>query len=306
MLFAGTDTTATTLAYIFFELARHPAWYERLRAELSSAFASATAASSSTSSATTANPLAGGRNGAENEANAKRATEVDVDDDDNAVVSAQLTYATVKALPVLNAVVWETLRMYPAIPSSLARRVPRGGAPVTGVLGDGGSGGNAWLPADTVVSASTVTLQRNADVFPDPYTWRPERWLARKATPAVPLFPPLSSSSPAASLRVDPGDDKARLAETDTYAAEVEGNEGLAIYEVDDAMSAHMQVFSRGIRACLGKPIAHMEMKLAAAALAQRYAGVRLADARATANDMRMMDAFVLVPKGKRCMLVFD
>jgi cytochrome P450 len=213
-------------------------------------------------------------------------------------VSEQLTYANVKSLPVLNAVVWETLRMYPAIPSSLARRVPCGGAPVTGVPG------GAWLPPDTVVSASTVTLQRNADVFPDPDAWRPERWLAGRAIPTEPLFPSPSSAA-ASSPHVDAGDGKAGRAETNMKAGEVVGDEALTIYDVDDEMSAHMQVFSRGIRSCLGKPIAHMGMKLAAAALAQRYPSVSLADALATVDDMRMMDVFVLVPKGKRCMLIF-
>jgi cytochrome P450 len=34
MIVAGTSTTGLTLTYLFFELARHPAWYARLRAEV--------------------------------------------------------------------------------------------------------------------------------------------------------------------------------------------------------------------------------------------------------------------------------
>jgi cytochrome P450 len=74
----------------------------------------------------------------------------------------------------------------------------------------------------------------------------------------------------------------------------------------DDAMRAHMQAFSRGSRACLGKSIALVVMKLATAAVAQRFATVRLAHEQQTPDDMRMRDRFVLVPKGKRCRLIFD
>ncbi len=34
MIFAGTDTTSTTLTYLFWELARHTVWQDRLREEL--------------------------------------------------------------------------------------------------------------------------------------------------------------------------------------------------------------------------------------------------------------------------------
>jgi hypothetical protein len=81
--------------------------------------------------------------------------------------------------------------------------------------------------------------------------------------------------------------------------------ERLVIYE-DDAMRAHMLVFSKGVRVCLGKGIALVELKLATAALAQRFEGVRLADERQTVADIRMTDRFVLTPRGKRCLLVFE
>ncbi len=55
---------------------------------------------------------------------------------------ADLTYARLKALPVLNAVLWETMRLRPAAISSLWRQVPRGGAPVAGTHGP-------WLLAGT-------------------------------------------------------------------------------------------------------------------------------------------------------------
>ncbi len=81
--------------------------------------------------------------------------------------------------------------------------------------------------------------------------------------------------------------------------------EALAIYE-SDAMREHMHVFSKGMRACPGKPIALMELKLVMAAIVQRFATLRLADARQTVEDMRQLDDWLLVPKGKRCGLVFE
>jgi hypothetical protein len=83
------------------------------------------------------------------------------------------------------------------------------------------------------------------------------------------------------------------------------GGERYAIYETD-AMRAHMQAFSRGVRTCLGKGIALVELALATAALAQRFGRVRLADAQQTVADMRVTDHFLLSPKGKRCQLVFE
>jgi cytochrome P450 len=37
LMFAGTDTTGTTLTYLFWELARHPEWILRLREEVNEA-----------------------------------------------------------------------------------------------------------------------------------------------------------------------------------------------------------------------------------------------------------------------------
>ena len=76
------------------------------------------------------------------------------------------------ALPYLEAVVTEGLRCFPAIPMSLPRRVPAGG----GRTVDG-----FFLPAGTTVSCQAYSVQRiDEGVFPDPDTFRPERWLEPK------------------------------------------------------------------------------------------------------------------------------
>ncbi|KAK7433080.1 hypothetical protein QQZ08_000009 [Neonectria magnoliae] len=71
-------------------------------------------------------------------------------------------------LPFLDAVLNEGLRCFPAIPMSLPRYVPQGGRVLDGFL----------LPEKTVVSCQAFSLHRiNEDVFPDPDTFHPDRWL---------------------------------------------------------------------------------------------------------------------------------
>jgi cytochrome P450 len=71
-------------------------------------------------------------------------------------------------LPYLDAVVMEGLRCFPAIPMSLPRYVPPGGRTIDGF----------FLLQGTTVSCQAYSVQRtDRGVFPDPDTFRPERWL---------------------------------------------------------------------------------------------------------------------------------
>ncbi|KAK5988862.1 Cytochrome P450 monooxygenase ORF9-like protein [Cladobotryum mycophilum] len=71
-------------------------------------------------------------------------------------------------LPFLDAVIWEGLRCYPPIPMSLPRYVPEGGRSIDGT----------WLPGRTTVSCQPYSVQRlNDDVFPEPDSFNPDRWL---------------------------------------------------------------------------------------------------------------------------------
>lgn len=69
-------------------------------------------------------------------------------------------------LPYLNAVIKETLRLYAPLPASEPRT-----SPVDMVI-DGFK-----IPRGTVCAMAPYTLHRNADVFPNPLEWDPERWL---------------------------------------------------------------------------------------------------------------------------------
>ncbi|KAF4441497.1 putative benzoate 4-monooxygenase cytochrome P450 [Fusarium austroafricanum] len=69
---------------------------------------------------------------------------------------------------MLDAVLNEGLRCFPAIPMSLPRYVPHGGRTIDGFP----------LPEKTVVSCQALSVHRiNDHVFPDPDKFYPERWL---------------------------------------------------------------------------------------------------------------------------------
>ncbi|KAL0944855.1 cytochrome P450 3A17 [Colletotrichum truncatum] len=69
--------------------------------------------------------------------------------------------------PLLNAVIEETLRLYPAVPSSLPRKVPPGGVNLS----------SYFIPSGTVVYSPAYTLHRDPDIFPDPHRFNADRYL---------------------------------------------------------------------------------------------------------------------------------
>ncbi|KAJ5951947.1 cytochrome P450 [Penicillium vulpinum] len=70
-------------------------------------------------------------------------------------------------LPISHAVIMETLRLWPSVPGGQPRVVPR---PCT-------LGGYHNIPAGTTVQSYASVLHRMPNVFPDPFEWKPERWL---------------------------------------------------------------------------------------------------------------------------------
>lgn len=81
----------------------------------------------------------------------------------------------IDALPVLHAALMETLRLHAAIPGNQPRITPAGaslGPPEHTIKG---------VPANVRVQAQAWSLHRNAEVFPDPETWNPGRWLDSSA-----------------------------------------------------------------------------------------------------------------------------
>ncbi|KAJ5401140.1 hypothetical protein N7465_011629 [Penicillium sp. CMV-2018d] len=72
----------------------------------------------------------------------------------------------IRNLPYLNMVISETLRIYTAVPFGLPRSVPSEGASFNGY----------FLPSGATVSTQSYSLHRDPTIFPDPYTFNPERW----------------------------------------------------------------------------------------------------------------------------------
>lgn len=69
-------------------------------------------------------------------------------------------------LPYLDAIIKETLRLYAPLSASEPRSPPKD------TVIDG-----YHIPAGTTVSMAPYSLHRNADIFPEPLIWNPERWL---------------------------------------------------------------------------------------------------------------------------------
>ncbi|KAJ9632143.1 hypothetical protein H2203_000545 [Taxawa tesnikishii (nom. ined.)] len=77
----------------------------------------------------------------------------------------------IDALPLLHAVLMETLRLHAAIPGGQPRVTPANaslGPPDNAIHG---------IPAGIRVNSAAFSLHRNPDVFAEPEQWRPERWL---------------------------------------------------------------------------------------------------------------------------------
>jgi cytochrome P450 len=130
-LAAGFDTSAITLTYVVHELCRHPKLQQRLQQELR----------------TLSPPM--------------------VSDSSPSLPDGK----SVDALPLLHAIIWETLRLHPAIPGPQPRVSPPQGCRL-------GSGDNTYyVPGGVRVSASAGLLQLNEHVYPQADEWKPERWL---------------------------------------------------------------------------------------------------------------------------------
>jgi cytochrome P450 len=72
----------------------------------------------------------------------------------------------------LRACIDETLRMTPPICTTLWRAYPKSTATPEPLIVDG-----HVIPPGTEVGVNIYTLHHNAEYFPEPYTFRPERWL---------------------------------------------------------------------------------------------------------------------------------
>ncbi|EHK98540.1 putative sterigmatocystin biosynthesis monooxygenase STCB [Glarea lozoyensis 74030] len=129
---AALETSGITLTYLYYELSRHPELQTKLRQELL------------TLSPTFSFPVPEGQ-----EPELPDSKEVD-------------------RLPLLDAILQETLRLYQAVPGRQPRITPAKGCTLAGY---------SDIPGGVVVQSYGSVLHRNPAVFPDPANWKPERWL---------------------------------------------------------------------------------------------------------------------------------
>lgn len=91
-------------------------------------------------------------------------------------LEGSLNAKTIDNLPILHAILMESLRLHAAIPGNQPRVTPS--TPTT--LGDDPVYGN--IPPGTRVQSQAFSLHRNPTVFPDPDHWTPARWLDASGT----------------------------------------------------------------------------------------------------------------------------
>ncbi|RLL95791.1 hypothetical protein CFD26_105006 [Aspergillus turcosus] len=91
-------------------------------------------------------------------------------------------FASVEKLPVLNAVLRETMRVKPTSATGLERVTPEGGRSIAG----------KFIPAGTLVSVPTINVHYNSKKFTDPEEFRLGRWLEEDSTVLTDYFIPFS------------------------------------------------------------------------------------------------------------------
>ncbi|KAJ0130432.1 hypothetical protein HZ326_26464 [Fusarium oxysporum f. sp. albedinis] len=74
---------------------------------------------------------------------------------------------SIDQLPLLEAVILKSLRLYPSVAGGQPRRVPKSCSP----------GGCDGILAGTIVQCYAYSLHRTPDIFPEPHKWEPERWI---------------------------------------------------------------------------------------------------------------------------------
>ena len=138
-LIAGHETSGITLTYLMYELSQRPYLQDRLRDELLTLDPPIICPSS------------------RDNANENM--------DGHCLPSPH----SIDALPLLNNILQETLRLYAAAPAQQPRVTPfsPNGTTIEGY---------ANIPGGVLVSANAHSLHRNKVVFPEPEKWRPERW----------------------------------------------------------------------------------------------------------------------------------
>ncbi|RKP05464.1 cytochrome P450 [Thamnocephalis sphaerospora] len=146
----------------------------------------------------------------------------------------EIRHAMVRDLPYLNAVIDESLRVYPVGSGGAPRVVPKGGVELCG----------KYVPGGTTVLARQYLINHSKEIWKDPATFRPERWLTQ---------------------------DSVHL----------------------EKMRRAFFPFSMGVRACVGRELAKMEIRVVVATLVRRFNIEVLPE-----NDMTPICSVTVLPRG--------
>ncbi|CAG8971822.1 hypothetical protein HYALB_00001933 [Hymenoscyphus albidus] len=130
---AAIETAGITLAYVYYELSQRPDLQASLRAELLSLSPPLLYPHDLTNPISSPHPK------------------------------------SVDALPILDAILQETLRRWPVVAGGQRRVTPK--------MGTHTLAGYTGIPGGVKVQSSAGVLQMNPAVFPEPGSWRPERWM---------------------------------------------------------------------------------------------------------------------------------
>ncbi|KAK5189455.1 hypothetical protein LTR96_010141 [Exophiala xenobiotica] len=137
---AGMDTSAIVLTYLYWEMSKRPALQAKLRAEL-----------------LTLSP------------NLKYGPS------DSVGAHGDLPNPKdIDRLPLLHAIVYETLRRHSPAPGMQPRVTPKDGTYLAGF---------GYIPGNVRVESQPYSMHRNTEAFPDPEEWDPDRWITDLVDP---------------------------------------------------------------------------------------------------------------------------
>lgn len=139
---AGPEGTRTTLTFLQWELSKRPSLQARLRNEL-----------------LTLKPPVQPTSGPQ------------ANHPGGQVAQRLPSFQSLDALPLLDAIVQETLRLYPASQAPQFRITPPGGCTLEKRF---------YIPGGVQISTAVFCMHRNEDVFPNASSWEPERWMEKQ------------------------------------------------------------------------------------------------------------------------------
>ncbi|KAF2740901.1 cytochrome P450, partial [Polyplosphaeria fusca] len=96
---------------------------------------------------------------------------------------SEINFAATSNIPLIKAILLESLRIYPPLPLGLPRVVPDGGEVVNG----------QYIPARTLVSTNPLAATMSEKYFKDPWKFRPERLMGHNAVDVLGASQPFST-----------------------------------------------------------------------------------------------------------------